>query len=419
MSIHILTQNSEVKTRLGAFLDEMGKKYVFHDTLLTLEKKLSRLKKTDAVFYDLQLEEHIWAFEPIYLGSRKTHMVVFEPSDTGSVNYSPMGNEHFLILSKDDARTKKRLITLFHELTKLSAPRKAAKKKAKKKAVAKKKATSQTTDATATTPVAEAPVAAVTQTTRYLQANSDAMKHFAAELKEAAGKHKFTMLQGEDGAEFELAARELNFQANGDISPLIVFDPMNLKSQELEELAESAMAAKVTQYCYLGLTLELNSQSVSEIASFLGHLKMQLKEQDTYLHLIIGHEIESESCFPDNIRPTLDAVRGTSHLLQIPGMASRADDISAIAHSIFSMLRMAHPFLQARSIDSSAIKHLEAECAELDYSRITRVLRNAMALGRSPTLTKDELLSFRDNSPTTQHLMESLADEKYYPSAPQ
>ncbi|MFQ3225156.1 MAG: hypothetical protein ACI8Z5_001412 [Lentimonas sp.] len=418
MSIHILTQNSKVKTRLGAFLEEIGKKYEFHDTLLTLGKKLTRLKKTDAVFYDLQLEEHIWAFEPIYLGSRKTHMIVFEPSDTGSVSYSPMGNEHFLILSKDDARTKTRLVSLFHELTKLSAPRKAAKKKAKKKAVAKKKTTAQTTDGTATSPASDTPIAAaaVKQNTRYLASQSDAMRTFAEELQATAGKHQFIMLQGEDGAEFELAARELNFQANGDASPLIVLDPMNLNSKELELFEVEAKHSKIDQYCYLGLTLELNSQSVSEIARFLGHLKMQFKEQNTYLHLIIGHEMSSESCFPENIRPTLDAVRGTSHLLQIPDMANRAADISSIAHSIFSMLRMAHPFLQARTIDSSAIKHLEAECAELDYSRITRVLRNAMALGRSPILTKDELLSFRDNSPTTQHLMESLADEKFFPS---
>ena len=421
MSIHILTQNPEVKTRLGAFLEEMGKEYVFHETLLTLEKKLSRLKKTDAVFYDLQLEEHIWAFEPIYLGSRKTHMVVFEPSDTGAVSYSPMGNEHFLILSKDDARAKTRLVALFHELTKLSAPRKAAKKKVKKKAVAKKKASAQKTDTTASATSkkvtqAGGEASAVTQNTRYLQSQSEAMHAFVGELQAAAGKHKFIMLQGEDGSEFELAARELNFQANRDVSPLIVLDPMNLSSKELELIEVEARHSKIDQYCYLGLTLELNSQSVSEIAAFLGHLKMQLKEQNTYLHLIIGHEMGSESCFPDNIRPTLDAVRGTSHLLQIPDMADRADDISAITHSIFSMLRMAHPFLQARSIDSSAIKHLEAECADLDYSRIKRVLRNAMALGRSPILTKDELLSFRDNSPTTQHLMESLADEKFFPS---
>lgn len=413
MSIHILTQNPEAKARLGAFLDEMGKEYVFHETLLTLEKKLRRLKKTDAVFYDLQLEEHIWAFEPLYIGSRKTHMVVFEPSDTGAVSYSPIGNEHLLILSKDDARTKTRLVSLFHELTKLSAPRKAAKKKVKKKAVAKKKATSKAIDVT---PELDPVAVTVKQNARYLHAQSDAMQTFVAELQSVAGKHKFLMLQGEDGAEFELAARELNFQANGDMSPLIVLDPMNLNSKELEQIEETAMAGKVDQYCYLGLTLELNSQSVGEISAFLGHLKMQMKEQNTYLHLIIGHEIGSESCYPDNIRPTLEAVHETSHLLNIPGMADRKTDITLIAHSIFSMLRMAHPFLQTRSIDTSAIKHLEAECAALDYSRITRVLRNAMALGQSATLTASELKNFNDNSPTTQHLIESLADEKFFAS---
>lgn len=418
MSIHILTQNPEVKKRLSTFFEDMGKDYVFHETLLTLEKKLSRLKKTDAVFYDLQLEEHIWAFEPIYLGSRKTHMVVFEPNDTGSVNYTPMGTEHFLILSKDEARAKTRLIALFRELNKLSAPRKSATKKAKKKISAKKSRTtpqSKATDATSTTAQLPLETSAAQPTTRYLQACSDAMRHFTSELKTAAGgKHQFTMLQGEDGAEFELVARELNFQANSDTSPLIVLDPMHLKCHELDQLADAAKDANVDQYCYLGLTLELNSQSVSEIATFLGHLKIQ--DKDSRLHMIVGHEIDSESCFPDNIRPTLDALRSNSHLLQIPSMADRAADISAIAHATFSTLRMAHPFLQARSISSEAIQHLQSECSVLDYSRITRVLRNAMALGQSPIVTEQELKNFSDNSPTTQHLIESLADEKYFSS---
>jgi hypothetical protein len=44
-----------------------------------------------------------------------------------------------------------------------------------------------------------------------------------------------------------------------------------------------------------------------------------------------------------------------------------------------------------------------------------RVLRNAMALGESETLSEKELKHLDDNSPTTQHLIESLADEKYFP----
>jgi hypothetical protein len=411
MSIHILTQDTESKAQLKLLMGDLDQECTFHQVVATLEKVLPRLKKTDSVFYDLQLEDTLWAFERLYTGCRKTHLVAFEQltDETGTDGHqSPMGVENYFLLSPNPSRAKTRLSAVLQELAKKSVKRKA-KKKAKK--TAKKRTTATTpTNATPTATIGKA------DSTRYLQGQSDVMQVFAAELKASAGKHKFIMLQGEDGAEFELAARELNFQANADLSPLIVLDPMHLKYEELEHIEAQAMQTKVDQYCYLGLTLELNTQSVEQISMFLGHLRMQLKDQATYLHLIIGHELESESCYPDNIRPTLEAVRETSQILNIPSMADREADISLIAHSIFSMLRMVHPFLQARSIDRSAIKHLESECASLDYSRITRVLRNAMALSQSTTLTDSEIKNFSDNSPTTQHLIESLADEKYFTS---
>ena len=415
MSIHVLTQDTEAKSQLKHLLGELDQECTFHQTVDTLETVLPRLKKTDSVFYDLQLEDTLWAFEYLYTGSRKTHLVAFEQlteETSAEGHHCPPGMENYFLLSVNIDRTRTRLKAVLQELAKKSIKRKATKKKAKK--TAKKRITPPT--ATRTTTSAIASTAGNAGNARYLQTQSDAMQGFVAELQVAAGKHKFIMLQGEDGAEFELAARELNFQANADLSPLIVLDPMHLKYEELEQIEAQAMQAKVDQYCYLGLTLELNTQSVEQISTFLGHLKMQLKEQNTYLHLIIGHELESESCYPDNIRPTLEAVRETSHILNIPSMADREADISLIAHSVFSMLRMAHPFLQARSINSSAIKHLESECASLDYSRITRVLRNAMALSQSVTLTDSEIKNFSDNSPTTQHLIESLADEKYFTS---
>lgn len=414
MSIHVLTQDAEAKAQLEHLMVELDQECIFHQVLATIEKVLPRLKKTDSVFYDIRLEDTLWAFEPLYTGTRKTHLVAFEllTQETGSEgNQSPMGVENYFLLSPNMSRAKTRLSAVLHDLAKKSIKRKAkkkAKKTATKKRAATKKATSPRKAATtATTEVTSA---------RYLQTKSDVMQNFVSELKAAAGKHQFTMLEGEDGAEFELAARELNYQANGDMSPLIVLDPMHLKYEELEQIEANALEAKVDQYCYLGLTLELNTHSVEQISKFLGHLKMQLKDENTYLHLIIGHELESESCYPDNIRPTLEEVRKTSHILSIPSMADREADIALLAHSIFSMLRMAHPFLQARTIDRSAIIQLEAECASLDYSRIVRVLRNAMALCQGFTLTASEMKNFSDNSPTTQHLIESLADEKFFPS---
>jgi hypothetical protein len=390
---------------------ELDQEYTFHQAVATLEKVLPRLKKTDCVFYDLQLEDTLWAFERLYTGCRRTNLIAFEPLtvETGIDGHQcPMGVEHYFLLSPNTGRAKNRLQNILQEIAKKAVKRKPKKKAAKK--TAKKQTGTTKKKETQTTASSAIPRA------RYLQAQSVVMQTFVTDLQAVAGKHEFIMLEGEDGAEFELAARELNYQANGDRSPLIVFDPMHLKSQEIEQLEETARQTKVDQYCYLGLTLEFNSQSVEQIAAFLGYIQNLAKDKKTYLHVIIGHEIGSESCYPDNIRPTLKAVRKASKLLQIPSMSDREDDIAAIAHSIFSMLRMAHPFLQTRSIHTSAIRHLEAECASLDYSRITRVLRNAMALAQSPTLTIQELKNFSDNSPTTQHLIESLADEKFFTS---
>ena len=39
-----------------------------------------------------------------------------------------------------------------------------------------------------------------------------------------------------------------------------------------------------------------------------------------------------------------------------------------------------------------------------------------MALGQHETLTDKELKNLDDNSPTTQHLVESLADKKFFNS---
>ena len=240
MSIHILTQDAEAKSQLKLLMGDVDQKCTFHQAVATLEKVLPRLKKTDSVFYDLKLEDTLWAFERLYTGCRKTHLVAFEQltDETGTDGHqSPMGVENYFLLSPNASRAKTRLSAVLQELAKKSVKRKA-KKKAKK--TAKKRTTATTpTNATPTAPIGKA------DSTRYLQGQSDAMQAFAAELKvAAAGKHQFIMLQGEDGAEFELAARELNFQANADLSPLIVLDPMHLKYEELEQIEAQAKQFK-------------------------------------------------------------------------------------------------------------------------------------------------------------------------------
>ena len=50
----------------------------------------------------------------------------------------------------------------------------------------------------------------------------------------------------------------------------------------------------------------------------------------------------------------------------------------------------------------------------MSYSSLVRIIRNSMALAHRDTLTAEEIKSFGDDSPTSQHLVESLADEKYF-----
>lgn len=416
MSIHILTQDAAVQSRLEKLIPELEHECTFHTELSTVQVALKKLKKTDSVFYDLQLEDTLWAFEPLYTACRRTNLVAVEPLTKGTSADSylcPEGVEHYLLISPDERRSKTHLQNILREIAQKAAK---SKKPKKKKAVAKKKkatATKGTSNSTQATIVELAPQGAPATFARYLQTNSASMQTFLADLHTAAGQHQCVMIEGDEGAEFELAARELNFRANGDECPLLVLDPMQFTEYELERFQEDSQNSRAAKYCYIGLSFELSSLSAEHLSSFLDKLQKQTEAAPS-IHLIIGHVIDSEDYLPRSVLPPIKVFREQSHQLKVPNMSSREDDIPHIAHSIFSTLRMAHPFLSTRTITNSAIQHLKEECASMDYCRITRVLRNAMALSQSDVLTEKELKNFNDNSPTTQHLIESLADEQFF-----
>ena len=66
--------------------------FQFHNELETLIDTLPKLKKTDKVFYDLQLESTLMAFDALRFGSNKTNLVAFEPqksSAEGHISHCP------------------------------------------------------------------------------------------------------------------------------------------------------------------------------------------------------------------------------------------------------------------------------------------------------------------------------------------
>lgn len=399
MSIHILTTDPELIEQLSQLLVVSQQQFHFHNDLEELIKLIPRLKKSDKIFYDLQLEPTLMAFDALCFGGKKTNVVAFELLDEGSVESNcPDNARHYFVLSKDTRKSSTRLKAILHEIDALAVRKKSAQRKAaaKKRAASVKKASI----------LRSVPETAA----RYLTARSESMQALLAQIANLAKNPKFVFISGEDGADFELVAKEINFRTNGDRSPLYLADPMCI---EIDEIKKALFSEDKTRYCYLGLSYELGALSVARLTEYLE----TLSQQDTNQHypcFILGHVDDSDSYLEPEVKEMIRHFQSVAEIIHLPPMAERKDDICLVAQTIFTTLRTAHPFLITRILSRGAIEYLESQSAEMSYSGVVRTIRNAMSLTEREILTEEELKSFGDDSPTAQHLIESLADERYF-----
>ncbi len=406
MKIHILTHNTNLRTQLGELFERMDRTCIFHDSVEPIEKAVKKLNKGDCVFYDLQLEDVLWAFERLYICCKRTNLVTFErftKQTSINNNQCPGGVDNYLLIPENNERAFSRLQDLLKDISQKTA--KTTKKKKKttttKKTVAKAEQNSQQP----VVPTAFPTIA------RYLIARSSVMQNFLGDVQAAADSEKFIVLSGDDGCEFETVAREINFRANGDASPMHVIDPLNFNHEDLKAAQASAKESDNIEYCYLGLSVDWNTKSAEELSNFIDSME---NVEASLLKFIVGYAPDLENFSNEAVKSLMEQLHQNANLLEIPNMEERGADIAPIAHSVFSTLRMAHPFLRSRSLAMSAIKFLESDCGSTTYTRLVRVIRNTMALSQNNVITDKELSNLSDNSPTTQHLIESMADERYF-----
>jgi transcriptional regulator with PAS, ATPase and Fis domain len=399
MSIHILTTDRSLIEQLTQLLAGGQQPFHFHNDLEALIAMLPKLKKADKVFYDLQLEPTLMAFDALRFGSKKTNLVAFERLPAGSKDSNcPKTAKHYFMLSPDLNKSGVRLKQLLHEVDTLSVK----KKRARKKVGSPKSSTKAANLSQKSAP----PITL----SRYLTAKSDAMQQLLVKIAELAKQPKFVFLTGEDGADFELTAHELNFRTNGDQCPLHIVDPMRV---EIDEIKRKIFSEHKTGYCYLGLSYEWGALTIARLTDYLEQLSVA-DAQEPSPCFILGHVDDSDGYLEDEVKALLYSFRKLGVVVEIPAMAERKDDVCLIAQSIFATLRTAHPFLMTRMLSHCAIEYLEAQCAKMSYSSLVRIIRNSMSLTERDTLTENELKSFGDDSQTTSHLIESLADEKYF-----
>lgn len=407
MSIHILTTDEKIVEQLTQLLAGGQEAFQFYTDLEALISVVQKLKKKDMVFYDLQLESTMWAYDALRFGTKKTNLVAFEPAPeggSGDVLGCPEKALHYLLLSSDIRKSKVRLQKVVLEVN-----QKHAKKTAKRKAVKKSAGQAKLSKEQVADVLNHNDAALPVTITRYLVARSASMQELVARIYETANKASLVLIEGQDGAEFELAARELNFRANGDGTQLMVLDPMHLCAAQMKILSKGKDAP---YYCYIGLSYELTTESVEQLA---GCLKLIAEKGDgSPVRLILGHVADSESYVSRSAMALVKSFRKDGVGFELPSMSERKEDVHVIAQTVFTTLRVAHPFLCTRILSTGALQFLEDSHESLDYSKLVRVIRNAMALTERDTLTEKELKNFGDDSPTSQHMIESFADEKFF-----
>lgn len=249
---------------------------------------------------------------------------------------------------------------------------------------------------------------------RYLTCESPTTRQLVNSLKQKKSDTSCLILEAQEDAEFELVAREINFVNNGDRLPLELIDGAHLSIDYLQVLERQATKARTTVIAYAGRLDSLSEPALKELVEFIDYLSSL---RNPHLRLILSHEKGSEPYFQDGVAELLPKLESLTETIQIPSLLERPEDIPSICQILIGAMRTAHPFLLVSRVSPEAVAYLIEERADYSYGKLVRTLRNSFALCRHRTLMPDDIKNFGESDMTTQHLLESMADESYFPTA--
>lgn len=239
-------------------------------------------------------------------------------------------------------------------------------------------------------------------------------RDFLQQLSIQSSTDIFCVLRGAEGAEFELAARELNYQLNEDKTPLHVIPLDELSLDELEKAERESAKKQTWLNCYVGRTDDLTESAAIELGLFIEYLE---NLRNPHMRIILAHADGSEAFLKEGAAEPLKAIIRKRSPLIIPSLQDRPEDISPICRTLLAALRTAHLFLLVYSISNEAIDYLVSESSALSFSKLTRILRNSIALSQRTSLGVEDIKNYGESDTTTQHLLESMADESFFPQS--
>lgn len=249
---------------------------------------------------------------------------------------------------------------------------------------------------------------------RYLASQSHAIQQLIRDFQSWGEEDRLAMLYGNEGTEFELMARELNFQKTADDPQLFHCEDGEISIDALEKLEREATQDGRVHFAYLGLTEVISPDSFRELELFIQHLNAK---PEIPLRLIVSHSLDSSEFLSEDYLAKIERVSQISKVYQLPSLRERLEDIRPLCLAILSNLRAAHTFTRVKTISNEAIQSLIDSRDSLTHDKLLRILRNAVGLSQHEQLSVHDLRNFGESDLTTAHLMESSADEKYFPNS--
>jgi len=415
--IHVLVHENRSRSRLSLLLRELGQSAIIHSEYENMIYSLrDETKKTDPILFDLN---SLTSDDEPCLGRLKEEsggrpligFEEFDPDATGTKMEKAGGLRHYLLLPPQAERAKVRLRTVLAECRRAQNPTPSTAKKPAGKGFRR-----AFTPAGRGRPFTRKPTQPPLSkpggsSLRYLIAESEASRHFSRQFLDSLSFEILMVLTGEAGSEFVLAAREAHYQLYGDQESMVVLPGDAVTLELLHSIEKKAKDSGKARLCYIERCEDAPAEAANALLQFVENLEGM---RDPHLRLILSRE-DDYDFISSETEQILARLSENRVWLRMPPLADRPEDIRPIATGFLSALTYAHPFLSVKEFDTEALRYLEENRSRFSYQKMVQTLRNSIALGQQRVLTEETIKNFETHTPSGEHLIESTADEAYFP----
>lgn len=402
----ILTTGKRTKSQLSLLLRELGHQSEFHVEVKDLRASLQTVAENTPVLIDLLYDLSPLEVELLQSDFPKMRFIGFEQNEGTQKQETEIPASAFpvsIILPNHAERAKLRLKNTLRGHASIRRAPSAANTRApfsfKRTFTAKREGVKEQD---------------TLSRSRYLTTESEASTSFLATIRKHSKQNGLLIIESNEDAEFELIARELNFQSNSDTCSMYCLRTEDIRLDYLEKLERDASKERQPINCYVGRTDDLDECAAYQLKLFGEYLD---NLRNPHARILIAHESGSEAYFQIGVAEHTATIRKKAEHIYAPKLADRAEDIATICQITLSNLRTAHPFLVVQRISKEAEIYLLEHRYMYSYTKLVRILRNAIGLSQRDTLTIEDLKNYGESDMTTQHLLETMADQNYFPQS--